>query len=757
MRSYRANQSRTIYFVFAFVLTVLLTPVRSEAASATWSKTMSDTYLAYAWNNGGCSGTGGYTLGLANPSFGVTYNAQVLSSSGVPIASSGTVTSGQSVILKFQPHQSSDISWFGTGYSTDTPFGEWGTSAPALTCDSKDQVTTWSMYGIRAYIPLVIAPPTQTLSNLSGLSCGVLTHNSDGSDQTTCTVTATSGTLSPTFDFAATTGTLYYRYDKYPYSCTPNACVANNTPMALMNAGSGATIANWYQKGGTIGIGALWNASTTPFQLSVTDQSISYSLTVSPPAASPNTPTVTCPATATVGQNAFFTVTGTDPNGLTIRYGMDWTGSSSTPNEWTPVSGYVLSGTQMMLMHTWASAGIYGVRALTENSQGGQSGWSTGCTVTVTLPPPPTILFVVSPTSVITYASSLTASIGSETAVLSWYSIGATSCTASDSWSGSKDIGFMPITWASWQETVGPYATAGSYLYTLSCTGLGGTVSKTVTVTVNDTFPVTTFTGTYAGLPAQTNLTTLNLPVGGGSVNLNWSVTNAASGICTGYSTTGVTDWATTGTDGKPVTGTNVSVTVSGTTTFDLDCWNTSTTPWVAATRQSVVVNVAVPPSTLKICQDSCQNSYRTPRGQGGATTSFSLVKGTSQDLVACYNTVSDCSDSSGDVTASPGTVWAEDASNNIISLSSVLGKERVTGDAPGTENFTAQYSGATATMAVSVTCVETVTCTSEQNKVCSGKTVPAGTTLTGICGPVYCEGKSGKRYCDFNWKEVAP
>jgi hypothetical protein len=99
--------------------------------------------------------------------------------------------------------------------------------------------------------------------------------------------------------------------------------------------------------------------------------------------------------------------------------------------------------------------------------------------------------------------------------------------------------------------------------------------------------PVTTFTGTYGG---QVNQTTLSLPAGGGNVNLNWSVTNATGGSCTGYSTTGIAGWAAGGTGGKAVSGTNVSVTVANTTRFDLDCWNSTGTP---AIRQSVQVNVA--------------------------------------------------------------------------------------------------------------------------------------------------------------------
>lgn len=161
---------------------------------------------------------------------------------------------------------------------------------------------------------------------------------------------------------------------------------------------------------------------------------------------------------------------------------------------------------------------------------------------------------------------------------------------------------------------------------------------------------------------------------------------------------------------------------------------------------------VPVTTSTLKICQNSCDSAFL--RGQGGATTRFDLVKGTSQDLVVCYNTADDCSLLSGDVTTDPGTVWNEDTTSNTISLTSgfISNRKRVTGNTPGTENFTAKYSGATATMAVFVTCTPTVTCSSQEATHCTGTTfsIPdngCGTSLS-------CH---GKRYCDYNWKEVAP
>lgn len=154
-------------------------------------------------------------------------------------------------------------------------------------------------------------------------------------------------------------------------------------------------------------------------------------------------------------------------------------------------------------------------------------------------------------------------------------------------------------------------------------------------------------------------------------------------------------------------------------------------------------------PSTLKICKDSCNSAI--PRGLGGSTTTFSLAQYTSEDLVACYNPAPDCSDASGDVTAS--TTWTEtNTPSNAISLSTVLGKKRVTGDTASTENFTATYSGATATMTVAVSCNPTVFCSSQVADYCLGETF---TIPDNGCGaPSDCIGTNS---CDYNWIEVAP
>jgi len=78
--------------------------------------------------------------------------------------------------------------------------------------------------------------------------------------------------------------------------------------------------------------------------------------------------------------------------------------------------------------------------------------------------PAPTVTISVSPTNV----------TAGKSATLTWLSTNATTCTASGAWSGSQ-----PTTG---NATVAP-SVAGTETYTLACTGSGGSVSQSATLT----------------------------------------------------------------------------------------------------------------------------------------------------------------------------------------------------------------------------------------------------------------------------------
>ncbi|MFA6161789.1 MAG: endo alpha-1,4 polygalactosaminidase, partial [Patescibacteria group bacterium] len=118
-------------------------------------------------------------------------------------------------------------------------------------------------------------------------------------------------------------------------------------------------------------------------------------------------------------------------------------------------------------------------------------------------PVAPTVTLTVSPVSITAGTS----------ATLSWSSTNATACTASGSWTGTKAV--------SGTSAVTPTATA---TYTLACTGTGGSVSKSVTVTVT---------------PVSTKFS-LNDRIQVSSGPLNVRATAATTGTLLGTQATGV-------------------------------------------------------------------------------------------------------------------------------------------------------------------------------------------------------------------------
>lgn len=146
---------------------------------------------------------------------------------------------------------------------------------------------------------------------------------------------------------------------------------------------------------------------------------------------------------------------------------------------------------------------------------------------------PPTLIFSGSPLNITAGQSS----------ALSWNSTDATTCTASNGWSGSKGL--------SGSENVSPTATT---TYSLSCNGAGGSVSKQVTIGVKAAGTSTPPTPTLTFTASPTSVNT------GQQSTLSWSATNVTS--CTASN-----GW--TGT--KAVSG-NQAVTVNATTTYALAC-----------------------------------------------------------------------------------------------------------------------------------------------------------------------------------------
>jgi hypothetical protein len=141
-------------------------------------------------------------------------------------------------------------------------------------------------------------------------------------------------------------------------------------------------------------------------------------------------------------------------------------------------------------------------------------------TIAVEEPAPPALSFSASANAVEQNGST----------TLNWSSSGTTSCTASGDWSGSKSLSASEI----------KSNLTADKIYTLTCTGAGGTTIDSVTIAVEAPAPVLSFS-------ASANTVEQN-----GSTTLNWSSSDATS--CTGSG-----DWS----GSKPVSGSQV---VSGLT-----------------------------------------------------------------------------------------------------------------------------------------------------------------------------------------------
>ena len=151
------------------------------------------------------------------------------------------------------------------------------------------------------------------------------------------------------------------------------------------------------------------------------------------------------PTATTVGQLITLTWSVSNPTSSTCNASGAWNGTLAT------------SGTQSV------SASSAGTLTYTLNC----SGVSNSASVTVTTPPPaPTVSLALAPASITTAQSS----------TLTWSSTNATNCSASGAWSGSKAT--------SGSVTLSP-ASAGSFNYSLSCSGTGGTAEASGTLTVS--------------------------------------------------------------------------------------------------------------------------------------------------------------------------------------------------------------------------------------------------------------------------------
>jgi hypothetical protein len=160
-------------------------------------------------------------------------------------------------------------------------------------------------------------------------------------------------------------------------------------------------------------------------------------------------------------------------------------------------------------------------------------------------PPPVTLTLTAAPASVTSGQAS----------TLRWNSTGANACNAGAAWSGSKPT--------SGSESTGPLTT--SRTYQITCTGAGGSETRTTSVVVEASPPAPT-------LALTANPTTI---VAGANATLSWTSSNATTCTASG-------GWS----GNRPLSG-SVSVSPGTTTTYILACTGAS-----GSTNDSATVTV---------------------------------------------------------------------------------------------------------------------------------------------------------------------
>jgi len=239
---------------------------------------------------------------------------------------------------------------------------------------------------------------------------------------------------------------------------------------------------------------------------------VTRSVLVSVGAPPPSTPTVTLSASPdSIAYSGSTTISWSSTNASSCSASGAWSGSKA------------LSGSQNFSNLT--SSGTF---TLSCSGAGGSTNRSV--TVNVANPPSPTLSFTGNPTTV-DY---------NDNATLNWSTTNATSCSASGAWSGGKGT--------TGSESVGPLTANSSY--TLSCSGPGGNINRTVLISVN---PAPQPTVTLDSSPASV--------AAGGQTTLSWSSTSASSCTASGA-------WS----GSKAISGSESVGPINSNSTFTLNC-----------------------------------------------------------------------------------------------------------------------------------------------------------------------------------------
>lgn len=432
------------------------------------------TYSGTAFPTDGCWGI--------NMSYSISYKANVYNDSagGILLNDGDIIPTGTRIRFQDGPYLDSDISWFGTGWTSSSPYGAWVAASGRPSAD-KFSPYVEPFIGTHTGVLSVNFPINYTVTHIgtAGLSC-----NSSG---TVCTVTSP-GSINAQVNFVNRPAEGITSLDggcNDGWVLSSKIDYSSGYPMPIGGGydydWSGNNITFWgaYDRGWVVPPSNPYVLSNYDYSLGtyrttsgIPSQTIPFTLAAVAAATPPAVPILSVDAfSKLINTDFIFTAQTSDPDNDTLRYGFDWN-NDSVIDQWVPGAGYVSSGTAQSALHQWVVAGTYSIKALAEDVNGAQSAWSVPVTVTTTTAPPlPTIDFKINNS-----AGSVDL-IRGDMRNISWTVADATVCNASsgDGFSGAKSI-------PSGSESRAANMTS---LHTLSCTGPGGSTSSSIQVNVS--------------------------------------------------------------------------------------------------------------------------------------------------------------------------------------------------------------------------------------------------------------------------------
>ena len=695
----------------------LVTPNATQASGTYFQNFVLNTTLDYGYNRylnnpktivlpSSDTQVTGYRAGLSNPNITIGYDVSIFDANdNTKIFNSGdTVLVGEQLLFKFAPYVSQNIYWFGTGFSLDSPFGEWRTNATPpdrvnnmVTCVDKD-FTDGATYNdisnntqFKEYIPLVVNPPARTLTNTTGLSCGSLTTNNDGSMTATCTVLA-AGTITPTFHFDSTYGKFYYRYydPRDQGNLGGPGCYGNNIPLSSDPG------------------------SLSGYTLTVPSADIPFTLTAANGANPPTTPTVSCPATSvTEGGDVTVTVNGSTANDSgNVSYAVDWL----SQNPHTPNSGWsdpVAGGSSATLTKSggYPNVGAYQIYAVAKDSSGVLSSWSSPCTVIITNGGTgPSAALVAMDKNGVSQPNGGAVIAPGDPATLQWF------CANSASASIDQSVGTVTPTLGG-TKSVSPN---GDTTYTLTCTGPdGSTATDSTTVTVNN--------GSACTLTASPTSIVI-----GGQTQLTWGSSGTSVSIDHGIGSV------------SPTSGGSVTAKPTQTTTYTATCSGigvgnvTLTASATVNVSGPTVLLTATPPSVVKGA--SSVLNWVAQNATSCVGTNFSTGASKPTSGYVSVSPVTDtqysvtCTDAAGNPAYSAATVGVRLADLNLSATPNLVRKgdnTTISWNVVGTVNSCSIAGPGLSSAAISGSQVVPISAQSVYTLTCSAGPIASPTILT--------------------------